>query len=118
VVADRQLAPVRQQRVGVGPEHPAEVRRVLERRVEVHVVADRDRQPRLDVGQRDALRVLGSLPQRGPQRRPGVAPEREQRVQDRAGERALRQPGGALERGERDRVVAEPGDEPRRAPGT
>ena len=45
VVADRQPAPVRQQRLGVGPEHAAEVRRVLERRVEVDVV----RRPRTAV---------------------------------------------------------------------
>ena len=45
VVADRQVAPVRQQRLGVGPEHPAEVRGVVERRVEVDVVRDLERQP-------------------------------------------------------------------------
>ena len=49
VVADRQVAPVRQQRLGVGPEQLPEVRRVLERGVEVDVVGDRERQLRLDV---------------------------------------------------------------------
>ena len=39
VVPDRQVPPVRQQRIGVGPEETAEVRRVLERGVEVDVVA-------------------------------------------------------------------------------
>ena len=39
VVADGEVPPVREQRLGVGPEEPAEVRRVLERRVEVDVVA-------------------------------------------------------------------------------
>ena len=55
VVADGQVAPVRQQRLGVGPEHAAEVRGVLERRVEVDVVGDREREQRLDVGERDRL---------------------------------------------------------------
>ena len=44
VVADRQVAPVRQQRLRVGPEETSEVRRVLERGVEVDVV----RRPRTE----------------------------------------------------------------------
>ena len=40
VVADGEPAPVREQRVVVGPEQPAHVGRVLERRVEVDVVGD------------------------------------------------------------------------------
>ena len=44
VVADRQVAPVRQQRLDVGAEQAAEVRRVLDRRVEVDVVGDLERQ--------------------------------------------------------------------------
>ena len=52
VVPDREVAPVRQQRVGVGTEESAEVRRVLERRVEVDVVRDRERHVDLGVLQR------------------------------------------------------------------
>ena len=46
VVPDRKVAPVGQQRLGVRPEETSEVRRVLERRVEVDVVRDRERQMR------------------------------------------------------------------------
>ena len=44
VVADGQVAPVGHQRVAVGPEHPAQVRGVLDRGIEVDVVADLDRE--------------------------------------------------------------------------
>ena len=44
VVADRQVAPVRRQRVVVGAEHAADVARVVERGVEVDVVGDGERQ--------------------------------------------------------------------------
>ena len=46
VVADRQVPPVRQERLGVGAEETPEVRRVLERRVEVDVVGDLERKVR------------------------------------------------------------------------
>ena len=46
VVADRQVAPVREERLRVGTEETPEVRRVLERRVEVDVVGDREREMR------------------------------------------------------------------------
>jgi hypothetical protein len=52
VVADRQVLPVRQQRLGVGTEQPTEVRRVVLRGVEVDVVGDRERQVQRDVGDR------------------------------------------------------------------
>jgi hypothetical protein len=47
------VAPVRQQRLRAGTEHPADVRRVLERRVKVNVVGDREREQRLDVVERN-----------------------------------------------------------------
>jgi hypothetical protein len=52
VVSDREPAPVRQQRLAAGAEHAAEVRRVVERGVEVGVVGDGERKPRLDAGER------------------------------------------------------------------
>ena len=100
MVADRQVAPVRQQRLGVRAEDLADVGGVLERRVEVDVVADLDRQPRFDLGERDergggrlALgRALAQqLRERRPRRAPGRAAEREERVQHRAGEHVRRQ---------------------------
>ena len=45
VVADRQVPPVRQQRLGVGPEDPPDVGGVVERGVEVDVVGHLERQP-------------------------------------------------------------------------
>ena len=56
VVADRKPAPVRQQRLGVGPEQAAEVRRVLERGVEVDVVGDLERQAQRRVLERHEIR--------------------------------------------------------------
>ena len=44
MVADRQPAPARRQRIRVGPEEPPQIRRVLERRIEVDVVRDLERQ--------------------------------------------------------------------------
>ena len=61
VVADGQMAPVREQRLGVGAEHAADVRRVLERRVEVDVVRDREREQRLDLGERDRVACGGRV---------------------------------------------------------
>src|SRR5262249_37590079 len=46
VVRDGHPQPVRADGSAVGPEDPADVRRVLERRVEVDVVGDLERQPR------------------------------------------------------------------------
>ena len=75
VVADRQVAPVGQQRLGVGPEQPAEVRGVLDRRVEVDVVGDLERQARLTRDLR-AVEVLERV-------LPGAAAERHERVEAR-----------------------------------
>src|SRR6266545_2075239 len=58
VVADWEPAPVRRQRLLVGPEHPPHVRRVLERRVEVDVVRDRKRQLPLHLGNRYFLSLF------------------------------------------------------------
>ena len=44
VIADRKVAPVRQQRIRIRAEEASEVRGVLERRVEVDVVADPERE--------------------------------------------------------------------------
>ena len=60
VVADRHPTVVRQQRV-VGPEQPADRRRVVDARVEVGVVADLAGQAELDV----RLPVQGGPPRRG-----------------------------------------------------
>ena len=49
VIADRNPAPVRQQRLGVRPKEPPEIRRVLDRRVEIDVVADLHRHAHLHV---------------------------------------------------------------------
>ena len=53
MVADRQVPPVRQQRLAVGAEQPAQVRGVLDRAVEVDVVGDLDRQVQGDPVGRD-----------------------------------------------------------------
>ena len=50
VVADGQVPPVGQQRLLVGPEDPADVGGVVERGVEVDVVADLERQVQGDLG--------------------------------------------------------------------
>ena len=57
VVADGQVPPVRQQRLLVGAEDPADVGGVLERGVEVDVVADGHGQVELDVVQRQQVRL-------------------------------------------------------------
>ncbi|HEV2815101.1 MAG TPA: hypothetical protein VGW10_17735 [Solirubrobacteraceae bacterium] len=111
VVADRQVAPVRHQRVAVRPEHAAEVRGVLDRRVEVDVVADVDRQRHLGAGERRQRALVPSLVDRLAQLLPrGVprrAPERDEGVEGRLLEHVGRHRGQA-ERAEVDRVVAEP----------
>ena len=81
VVADRQVAPVRQQRLRVGPEHPAEVRRVLERGVEVDVVGDRERQLRLDLVERESRRPRRSGHRLLGRALPGGAPLRQELVE-------------------------------------
>ena len=60
VIRDREPAPVRQQRFLVGPEYAAEVRGVLERRVEVDVVRDVERQTKASVSLGDARPVVGA----------------------------------------------------------
>ncbi len=124
VVADREVAPVRQQRVAVGAEHAPEVGGVLERRVEVDVVANRQRQPHLDLGKRHRAAlgraVRKPLLQPGAQRGPGVAAECEQRVEHRARQRSRRNAGeqpAPLELAEQHRLVAEPHGELRRLAG-
>ena len=86
VVADRQVTPVRQQRLRVGPEHPAEVRRVLERGVEVDVVRDGERQLRRHLVERDRVARSGRRERLLGRALPGVPPLRQQLV-----ERALAQ---------------------------
>ena len=82
VVADRQVPPVRKEWLGVGTEQPPEVRRVLERRVEVDVVGDLERKVRSRASRAARARFRrdelvdsrdGVLPRR--------APEREERVE-------------------------------------
>jgi len=58
VVADREAAPVRKQRIRVRAEEPSEVRRVLERGVEVDVVRDLERQGGGGLCPRDARPAL------------------------------------------------------------
>ena len=79
VVADGQPAPVREQRLRVRPEHPPQVRRVLERRVEVDVVGDREGQVERRVGQADA-RAVGGLRRRH-RLAPGLRALRQQAVE-------------------------------------
>ena len=109
VVADRQVLPVGQQRVGVRPEHLAEVGRVLDRRVEVDVVRRIDRAHAASPG-----RAGSSLPRRPRERtascsarahrRPGRAAEGEEvRCSVGCGERLAGDP--EVERGEVDHVV-------------
>ena len=71
VVADRQLEPVRQQRLVVGPEHQPDVARVVDRRVEVDVVGHRERQGQLRGVELGAVEL----------RRPAGRPARHQLVE-------------------------------------
>ena len=77
VVADRQVLPVGQQRLGVGPEQPADVRGVVLGGVEVDVVGDLERQVQ---GRRrgDSVRhgVRGSSGRREPGTRARTAAQR------------------------------------------
>ena len=91
VVADRQVPPVGEEWLGVGAEQPPEVRRVLERRVEVDVVGDLEGKVR-----RRALEwhELGARGDELVDPRDGVlprrAPEREERVERRSPRRPSR----------------------------
>ena len=90
VVADRQVAPVRRQRLLIRPEHPPHVRRVLERRVEVDVVGDR-RTAAATAPPRQAPR--GHVPGPGPSDRTEVARAQiDHDVALDAGRRAARPP--------------------------
>ena len=99
VVADRQPAPVRRQRLRIGTEEPAHVRRMLERRVEVDVVRDVEREVHRHRVERRARAVVraGS----GERFVPRGAAERHQRI-----ERRLRV--DVAEAGEVDDLVAVP----------
>ena len=83
VVADGQVLPVGRQRLGVRPEEPAEVGRVVLGGVEVHVVGDLERQPQLH------------LAHGGRSRRPGTSPAvissvtRDRAADQRAGPSAM-----------------------------
>ena len=57
VVADREVPPVRQQRLAVGPEDPADVGGVVSRGVEVDVVGDLERQVQRHLGERHQVRL-------------------------------------------------------------
>ena len=74
VVADREVPPVGQQRLLVGAEDPADVGGVVERGVEVDVVADRERQ--VQRGPRRAGSPAGRRPPRARRSRPGSRPRR------------------------------------------
>jgi hypothetical protein len=122
VVADGQVLPVRQQRLGVGAEQPAEVRRVLLGGVEVDVVADLERQLHRHRGLRDQVRLDGvpvvlvadQVEQPVPGGAPGRAAEREERVQRRLREqlRAVQHLRGR-DRCEVDELVADRRTHPR-----
>ena len=91
VVPDRQVAPVRQQRLRVRPEETSEIRRVLERRVEVDVVADRERKADLGVFERDEIGARANeLVDARDRVLPRRAAEREKRVQCRRARRPRR----------------------------
>ena len=106
VVADGQPAPVLEQRLGVGPEETADVRRVLARGVEVDVVRDLERQPQARRGHRRPRPVVRA--RRGDRVLPGLPAGGEQRVQRRLRELVA-------QTGEVDRLVTFPPGQP--APG-
>ena len=74
VVADGQVSPVRQQRLTARSEDVTEVRRVLERRVEVDVVADVDRPAQPDPVDARQRGHHGLVPEVVDQAFPGAAP--------------------------------------------
>ena len=121
VVADGQVPPVGQQRLLVGPEDLPDVGGVVERGVEVDVVADLERHPQLDLVERHqvgldqvALRLVGDQPDQ-----PGAdgVPDRPALAQELV-ERRLPEHGvhvehlGCCDRGEVEDVVADPGADP------
>ena len=99
VIADGEVTPVGQQRFAVGAEQPAEVRGVVERRVEVDVVADLDRQPhRQSVAPLDGVgrttrrgTIAEQIDQHGAHRPPAVPPFGEKVVQSPGGETTIGQ---------------------------
>ena len=94
VVADRKVAPVREERLGVRTEESAEVRRVLERRVEVDVVGDLEREVRRDSVERNhiAAPAVSELVDTRERVLPGRASEGEERIERRRLERPRRDP--------------------------
>src|SRR6266516_4880600 len=84
VVRDGKPAPVRQQRLPVGPEHAAEVCHVLERGVEVDVVRDLEREACSCLARRDARPVVEA--RGGDRLLPCLGARGEQLVQRRPGE--------------------------------
>jgi hypothetical protein len=111
VVADRQVPPVGQQRLLVGPEDPADVGGVVQRGVEVDIVADLERQQQRgrvegEGGQCLRLHQLGDLcPGLGPR----VGTERHEGVEGRSVQ--LRPHGRDV-----DDLVAVPDPDARRRP--
>src|SRR5262249_25925533 len=84
VVADRDVAPVREERLAFGPEPAAHVLGVLARRIEVDEVGDRKREAQGDVGERVAPRAAaGHHPI--DERVPAGAAEREDVLERRVG---------------------------------
>ena len=122
VVADREVPPVGQQRLLVGAEDPADVGGVVERGVEVDVVADLDGQVQRHVGQRDevgldqvALGLVGE--QAGDPAAEGAAdptPLRHQQVERRLLEHVVHvEHLGGRDRGQVEHEVADPDADPR-----
>ena len=98
VIADREVPPVREQRLRVRAEEAAEVRRVLERRVEVDVVADLDGKMQRRVLERKQLGSAGDeLADALGDVLPGDATEREERVERRGLEDRAEAGGGEVE---------------------
>jgi hypothetical protein len=120
VVADREVAPVGQQRLVPGAQHAAEVRGMVERRVEVREVGDGERQPELDLGDGVHVRLGGGpgarvgqqggdpLARRAPRFRARGHEDVEagRRERRRGGREAAHEPRGA-QPGEVEHVVAD-----------
>ena len=124
VVADRQVPPVRQQRLGVGAEDPADVGGVLERGVEVDVVGDLERQvqarrrPAGPGAARPASRSVSSVSRPVIHARIGLGgprPRGHQRVERRLLEDVVHvEHLGGRDRREVEHLVADPDADPRR----